>query len=225
MRLALLLVVLVLVASWAWVRHAHAVDERALGAVAGELAGRPVRVRCQGFFSELLDIQNRSGEVQVENGRVGDEAYLTRPTCKALDRFRGDSSHDRLACLRAVDWSRWTIPADFDGACSERVRPTVQAITTLAHEAMHLRGFVDEAQTQCYAIQEVAWTVDRLGGTPADGVAAARLALALQAAMPEDYRSGDCRPGGRLDLHPETDAFPTEATPAPPPPGTWGPAA
>ena len=100
----------------------------------------------------------------------------------------------------------------------------MQAVTTLAHESMHLRGFVDEAQAQCYALQEVAWTVLRLGGTRDEGVAAARLAVALQAAMPAEYRSDACRGGGSLDLHPDTQEFPTEDVPGLPSAGLWGPA-
>jgi hypothetical protein len=89
---------------------------------------------------------------------------------------------------------------------------------------MHLRGWLNEAQAQCYAIQEDAWTVIRLGGTSDEGEALARFQLAEQRAMPAAYQSDDCRAGGALDLHPETPEFPTEAVPSLPPAGLFGPA-
>ena len=101
--------------------------------------------------------------------------------------------------------------ADFDSPCARRAQRAVDAITTLTHESMHLRGWLGEAEAQCYAIQEDPWTVVRLGGTEAEGAAVAQLVLAEQPAMPSDYQSGDCRAGGALDLHPETPAFPAEA--------------
>jgi hypothetical protein len=89
---------------------------------------------------------------------------------------------------------------------------------------MHLRGWADEAQAQCYAIQVVPWTVVRLGGTAAEGASVADFILALQAAMPDDYRSDACGAGGGLDLFPETPAFPAESPPQLPPPKLYGPA-
>ena len=58
---------------------------------------------------------------------------------------------------------------------------------------MHLRGFINEAQAQCYAIQEDAWTVMRFGGTAAEGAAAAAYVLALQQLLPSEYQSSQCR--------------------------------
>jgi hypothetical protein len=84
---------------------------------------------------------------------------------------------------------------------------------------MHLRGFVDEAQAQCYAIQEDAWTVMRFGGTAVEGAAAAAFTLALQPLLPSEYQSSGCQARGGLDLWPSTPAFPTES-PAGLPPAT-----
>ena len=104
-----------------------------------------------------------------------------------------------------------------------RARPDAQALLTLSHESMHLRGWRDEAAAQCYGIQEVAYAVERLGGTAAEWRAVARFVLALQPGMPDDYQSGECQPGGGLDLRPLTPAFPAEDAPAPPPAGLYGP--
>jgi hypothetical protein len=220
---AVVAIVLVL-AGWGWSRYDRAANERALAAVASELAGRQVGVECQGFWSELVDIRARSGDVPFPGGRPPDHTYLTRKVCKALKSFRGSSSHRELACLADVDWSRWSFAADFRGACADGARETAEAINTLTHEAMHLRGFVGEAQAQCYAIQHDAWTVVRLGGTPAEGAALARFVLALQPGLPGEYQSSECRAGGSLDLHPETPAFPSEGAPVLPPASLRGPA-
>ncbi len=221
----LLAAVLVVVAAfWAWQRHHRIQNQQALAAVASRLAGREVGVECQGFFGELFDIGSRSGEVEFPNGRAPDHMFLTRRVCRDLEQFRKASSHHELDCLLTVDWSRWSLATDFRSPCSERARPAAQAVHTLAHESMHLRGFVNEAEADCYAVQEDAWTVVALGGTPEQGAATARFMLAQQPGLPSEYQSSDCRNGGRLDLHSETAAFPTEAVATLPPPTLAGPA-
>jgi len=222
-KVVLVLVLLVALA-WGWARHGRIANEDALGAVATDLAGRPVGVRCQGFLAELVDIENRYGGVRFAAGRPEDHTFLTRETCARLKRFRTASEHPELDCLLTVDWSRWTVLTHFRSACSERARPAAEALSALTHEAMHLRGWIAESHAQCYAIQELPWTVERFGGTRAQGAAAASFVLALQAAMPVEYRSSECRAGGALDLHPETTEFPAEATPQLLPPQLYGPA-
>jgi hypothetical protein len=209
--------------SWAWERDGRAANEHVLGAVASELAGRPVRVQCQSLWADLFDVNGRLGDVPFPGGRPADYTYLTRAMCGRLQRFRSARSHPDLDCLLSVDWSSWSFPDDYSSPCAVRARPDAEALLTLSHESMHLRGWLDEAIAQCYGIQEVAYTVERLGGTRAEGRAVARFALALQPGMPDDYQSGECRPGGVLDLHPDTPAFPAEDVPAPPPPGLYGP--
>jgi hypothetical protein len=209
----LALLVVLLGCAWLWNHHVHIADERALAAVAGQIAGRPVGVQCQGFFSELVDIQNRAGDVPFPNGVAPDHTYLTRQTCSDLKRFRTRSSHPELDCLLTVDWRSFDLTTGFASVCSRRARSAAEAINTLTHESIHLRGIRNEAQTQCYAIQTDAWTVARLGGTAAEGAAVANFILALQPTLPSEYQSADCRPGGALDLQPSTPGFPTE-TPA-----------
>jgi hypothetical protein len=218
------IVVVVIGALWFWRHQVGAANERALGKIASELAGREVRVECQGFFDELLDVNARTGDVEFPDGRPPDHTFLTRKICTKLTSFRTSSSHRQLDCLASVDWSRWAPARDGDSLCTRKARSTAVAINTLAHEAMHLRGFVNEAEAQCYAIQADAWTVVRLGGSAAEGAAVASFLLAMQPLMPTDYQSAACRPGGQLDVHPETPAFPAEVDPAPPPAGLRGPA-
>jgi hypothetical protein len=187
----LAVIAVLIVAGWAWSHHQHTADEHALARVAGEIVGRPVGVHCQGFFASLLDINDRTGEVRFPPGKPPDHMFLTRDTCKALKRFR--TGHRRLTL------------------------GTAEAINALTHESFHLRGVVNEAATQCYAIQTDAWTVVRLGGTPEQGAAVASLVYAQQPNMPSEYQSSDCRAGGSLDLHPDTAAFPSEDPPQLPP--------
>ena len=208
---------------WFWQHERHAAMEHRLGAVASELAGRPVHVRCQGVVAELIDISDRTGDVQFPDGHPADTTHLTRAICCTLESFRSASSHHRLDCVRSTDWSGLSAEIVFTSPCARGAQSTVNAITTLAHESMHLRGWMGESQAQCYAIQEDAWTVVRLGGTVDEGAAVARLALAEQPAMPSEYQSGECRAGGALDLHPETPEFPTEAVPQLLPAGLGGP--
>jgi hypothetical protein len=211
--------VAVVAGGWFWQHQRHGALEGRLSRVATDLAGRRVHVRCQGFFSALVDVNWREGEVQFPDGHPADDAFLTRGTCLTLDHFRGAHSRRRLDCLLAdggaVGWG---------SDCGRRVRQTAEAITVLTHESMHLRGWASEAQAQCYAIQQDPWTVVRLGGTPAEGAAVARFVLGLQPFMPSEYQSGECRAGGRLDLHPDTPAFPAEEHPEPIAPNVHGPA-
>ena len=226
MKILLALVAVVLVAGgWTWEHHGRAASEGALAGVASELAGRPVRIECQSFWADLVDVNGRLGDVPFPDGHPADHTYLTRAICAQLARFRSASSHPELACLPAIDWSTWSwqSESDYYSSCAAGARTTTEALLTLSHESMHLRGWRDEAAAQCYGIQELAYTVERLGGTASEGKAVAQFALAMQPGMPDEYQSGECRTGGGLDLNPLTPAFPAEDAPQPPPAGLYGP--
>jgi hypothetical protein len=209
---AVIVVVLALV--WLWTNHRRATTEHRLAGVASQLAGRQVGVRCQGFWASMLDIGQRTGEVDFPPDRPPDHMFLVRSVCGRLGRFVGGGSHRNLDCLAAIDWRAWTLESGFDGECERKARGDVEAINTLAHESTHLRGFTSEAQAQCYAIQADAWTAMQLGTTELQAEAVARFALALQPALPGEYQSSECRAGGSLDLAPLTAAFPSEVPPA-----------
>lgn len=222
----MLAIVAVLVAAlWLWTNHQRHATEHHLGTIASQLAVRPVGVRCQGFWAAMLDINDRKGEVDFPQGRAPDHMFLTRDVCGRLRHFGAGKARKELDCLEAIDWTTWSAGVSFNAPCEKRARDDVEAVNTLAHEAMHLRGFVGEAQAQCYAIQEDAWTVMRFGGTAAEGAAVAAYVLALQQLLPFEYQSSQCRAGGSLDLWPGTLPFPTE-TPSELPAGSLvGPAA
>jgi hypothetical protein len=214
---SLAIVAALIAAVWLWTTVQRHRTEHQLGTIASQLAGRQVGVRCQGFWAAMLDINDRKGEVDFPQGRAPDHMFLTRDVCGRLRHFGAGKARKELDCLAAIDWTRWSADASYNAPCESHARADVEAINTLAHEAMHLRGFTGEAQAQCYAIQEDAWTVVRLGGTVAQGAAAAAFVLALQALLPSEYQSGECRSRGGLDLWPATPGFPTEAAPELPP--------
>jgi hypothetical protein len=168
--------------------HARARTQRTLGGVASALAGRPLSVRCQSFWGDLLSADGHLGEVRFDaQGRPGDSAWLTRSTCGRLHRFVASHGAD-LACLKSVDWSgfRWDGP---HGACVDRAASVGQAVVILAHEAAHLRGIRSESWAQCVAEQTAARTVALLGGDPATGPALERLARAWNPFMGSEYQT------------------------------------
>lgn len=144
----------------------------------------------------------------VENGRPAAHTHLVRSVCRQLERFRGTRSHPQLDCLETIDWRTWSYERDRDSACATGAETTAEAINTLTHESIHMRGWANESTAQCYAIQADAVTTEELGGSAEEGRAVAAFVLAMQPGMPDEYQSRACGPGGSLDLHPETAGFP-----------------
>ena len=191
MRVAIVVLGLIAIV-WIWTIHSKHRTEHRLAGVASELAGRPVGVRCQGFFAELVDIGQRTGEVDFPANRPPDHMFLTRGICGQLRHFLGSHSHRDLDCLTTIDWRTWSFQTGWFGTCERHARADAEAITTLAHESMHLRGIQSESEAQCKAVQADAWTTVRLGGTAEQGLAVARYVLALQPGMSPEYQFGRC---------------------------------
>lgn len=191
MKVAAVLAVVV-AGLWGWSAHERHSTEHRLAAVASELAGRPVGVRCQGFWAAMVDIGQRSGEVDFPAGRPPDHMFLTRGVCGRLKRFLGAHSHRDLDCLETIDWAHWSLDAGYSAPCERRARGDAEAVNTLAHESMHLRGVQNESAAQCLALQADAWTVVRLGGSVDEGLALTRFLLALQPALPAEYQFSSC---------------------------------
>ena len=87
------------------------------------------------------------------------------------------------------------------------------AITVLAHEATHLRGIRNEAETECAALQEGVRLGERLGLDSAAARALMRFQrdrdLSDASIARLDYRlPAECRNGGALDLRPDDPSFP-----------------
>jgi hypothetical protein len=154
----------------------RAAQERHLGGAASELAGARVAVRCQSFGGAFVDAGPELGYVRWRaDGKPEPWTLIKRDQCRHMAAY----------------------------ARSDKRRPTrdqVVAVHVLTHEAMHLSGRLDEAATECAAVQRDAHTARLLGASAA---AAAELAADywsnIYPLMPDRYRSGDCRPGGGLD--------------------------
>jgi hypothetical protein len=192
--IAVLLVVAGGLAALGFARHEERLREQdQLGAIASDLAGRKVAVRCPSFLAGLVDTRGEAGRVQFdEAGRPGDHTDLSPETCKALRH------------LDAVDFT-----CIERGDCGYTQFSAGWAAHTLAHESFHLRGFQDEGVTECYALQNTAFVAERLG-------VPRQQAQNLQAWLykdgypnePTEYQSSQCYAGGRLDLRPQDRQFP-----------------
>jgi hypothetical protein len=196
-RLAVLVLLLPLLLYSAWQFHRREQNEGRLALVASEIALRDVDVSCPGFWTRLVEVTPNAGWVDFdEHGRPSDETSLSAATCRSLERvWRGKERS--FACL-------------VSGGCDQDTLGAVSGIVTLAHESWHLRGIVEEARTQCYAVQTTEAVARALGISPADARAiGVRVALDDARAPRGEYHSSACRPGGAYDLRPETPDWPS----------------
>jgi hypothetical protein len=192
--IAVLLVVVGGLTALGFARHEERVREQdQLAAIASDLAGRRVTVRCPTLPASLVDVRGEAGRVQFdETGRPANHTDLSPQTCKALRHL---DSVD-FTCIDRRD-------------CGFKEFAAGWAAHTLAHEAFHLRGFLDEGVTECYALQNTAFVAERLG-------VPTQAAQNLQAWLyrrgypnePTEYQSPQCYDGGPLDLRPQQTLFP-----------------
>lgn len=200
MKIAALVVAVLAVAGGALLvqQRAGAQSEARYARVASEIAQRDVRVRCQGLLGELLDIGVNAGTVQFDaDGNPADETHLTRSVCRGLRRFVDDPRSHDLDCVRAA------------AECPRQAFETVQAVHTLAHEAVHLAGVRNEAEAECYGLQTIDLVAVRLGADARTARALAEYTLArLYPSLPPHYRTDECRDGGPLDLVRSSSTFP-----------------
>jgi hypothetical protein len=154
----------------------HAQFERRLARVASELAGHPVTVRCETLSEAWTDAHPELGYVRFDaSGRPEPLATITVQACRDLRAWVG-SDHDRIREEQMI------------------------AVHVLTHEAMHLTGELDEARTECRAVQRDARTAELLGATPAQAASLARAYWeSVYPRMPDAYRSAECVAGGRMD--------------------------
>lgn len=158
--------------------------ERTLSKAASVVAKRDVGVRCQGLLGNLVDIGQELGTVQFdEEGDPADVTHIKRDACNwAKDYAAGNR---RVTLNHAL------------------------GVHVISHEAIHLRGWTDEAITECYGMQHDVQTARALGAT-ADQ--AQRLAefywRMVYPDMPDEYRSSECVDGGKWDLHKDSPVWP-----------------
>ena len=172
--------------------------ENHLSTVATELGGRHVRVHCQSFAANLVDVSAEAGSVRFDaSGIPSDTTDLKRPICAALKRFPHDVHTAAFGCvLQNTD-------------CSQKIWEDVLAVHTLAHEVWHLHGISDEAKTECYALQTTARAAELFGSDAASAQAAANYAYTrFYPNEPDEYRTAPCGNGGPLDLRPADPVWP-----------------
>ena len=199
-KAAVAAVLLIPAVTWLVDRQDRVSLQNRLAPIASEIAGRQVGVRCPGVFGRLLAPgDTAAGVVSVDaEGRVSDHTDLRTATCKELDALVDGGRERQLAC------------AERSSSCGDDVQTLAWAIGTVAHESVHLRGILDEALTECYAMQYLAIAAQRLGATPQQ---ARNLALlhweTSPGKKPDQYQvPAGCEDGGRFDARPADPVWP-----------------
>jgi hypothetical protein len=176
-KLALVAIAVGAPAWWLAQRQDRVGNEARLSAIASAIAGRDVKVRCPGIGGRVFSWDTVEGSVRVDAaGRPADEARLRAFTCRELDALAEGRRADALACGPGP-------------ACAD----LALAVDVLAHESFHLAGVIDEAATECHAVQTLAWTAEQLGATAEQGAALTRRYLQTgYLRLPNRYRSATC---------------------------------
>ena len=128
------MICLILLGLLLWFQIQHSRLERRLTVVATELAGKPAQVNCETFLESWMP-ENIQFEGYVPNG--SSRLFLRHGVCRRLTEVI--ASPDPTSRFHST------------------------AAVILAHEAMHVRGLTNEAQTECAAIQRAARTARLLG--------------------------------------------------------------
>jgi hypothetical protein len=170
------------------------VDPR-LTQIASELAARPLEVRCW----SAGDWRKRAAEVKSFTPAHLDvhspwSGYTSRDRKRASFGPKACARLAKLAYLRAgassytdAWWLAWSLGL-------------------FAHET----GAKEKsAVAECHAMQRIVPTGEAFGLTPAEAGRLARLFWTdIYPREDATYRSGECRPGGELDLDPASPAWP-----------------
>jgi hypothetical protein len=88
----------------------------------------------------------------------------------------------------------------------------IDALMTVAHEAMHVVGIGNEAAAECLALQALTPIAAAFGAKTVFAYEIGRDYLplyALEQQQAPDYWTADCRDGGVLDLFPKATGWPT----------------
>jgi hypothetical protein len=171
-------IVLVLAVLFAWPPVQRWRFEGFLSAKATELAdGHRASVHCNTVFDTMLDTEMlAAGHANPRTGQIG----IQHPWC---DRLRSYLSHPRRASLEEL-WS----------------------LDIFTHESMHVRGEMNEARTECEAVQRNYRAARMLGvpGTVAKANALAFYNILYQqrgqiGGLQGEYYSAQCAPGKAMD--------------------------
>ncbi len=153
--------------------RARAVEARVKPLVQA-LAQRDASARCPRYVTAIF---TNVGSVSLDaNGNPADRTDLTGPICDALRHLYTDEGRAEMQCLVT------------DGRCPESARRSVVALAVVAHEAMHLRGILDEAAAECASIGEGQRSGELVGLSAEQGRMIGYLHLkALNPSTPHQY--------------------------------------
>lgn len=188
--------------TFAMLSGASHVDPR-LSRVASALTARSVEVRCWSardwqrlsdeFYGNLRTARNRTvpagsrlyGFVSRDHARVN----LPATGCNALETVQ-----------RVHFWPA----AKRTAVAVQLAHPTF----VFAHELQHVRGVRSEARAECFGLQSVQQVAAALGAQSPQAGAMAQFAAHRLYSTDRSQASDECRNGGRLDLHPDSLAWP-----------------
>jgi hypothetical protein len=181
--------------------------------------GRRLRAATAGAASHVDPVLTEAGRDFVGSGAVEircwahddwvsvlrEEEVLSRGTL-TLDSTGAFVSEGR-AHLQVEDCdalTRWRTGAEVEDGDAG------YALLVLAHELQHLVApGASEAATECAALQTADRAAELLGRTAADARPLVHDYLdEVYTGLPAEYRSGECRDGGALDLDPGSTAWP-----------------
>lgn len=146
----LLAIALCIAGAFLWPQWRARQTERAAKPLVSALAKRDVGVKCPRYINAVF---TNVGSVKLdEHGQIADRTDLTGPVCDGLRHVLSPAGTRELGCL--------TDPA---GTCPESARRSVVAISVVAHEAMHLRGQLNEGGAECDSVGESATIATTLG--------------------------------------------------------------
>ena len=173
-----------------------------LGELGEEIADRSTLVECEGADAwEEVQSQAKGKADLLGYVRPGSRvAHLAPSICYALHRARYLSWEPDLSCISA---SR---EADVP-LCPPRTTELIRAAITVAHEAQHVAGVVNEKRAECFGVQSAALVARSLDVPTSVSEQVAWYAWHFSEA-PKSYRSPECRDGRRLDLDRNSSSFP-----------------
>lgn len=208
--------------------------ETVAGAIASNVAGRPVSVRCEGdsdwatiSSSFSFDPSQVLGFVSFTAAQPVDYTELSPEVCRSLQSF-ATATTKPTKCRLVVhagrkNKARATVqPAAPCFANGRRLSAgnsfwdayfeTAEALQTLVHESIHLQGDPVEADAECYGMQHLAYAAQQLGDSPDDAAAIAQYYATLlyptRRTQAPAYWSPECRADGALDLTPNDGVWP-----------------